>query len=101
MVAWQCRPARSPRPRSTQGNQEGVVIAGSSLDPKTYRSFSALFCRLERKRKVSIEKRKLNMWFVNERLIRQCAYRGAMITSAKPTSRYLSACPDLDYFRIA
>ena len=63
-------------------------MAGSSLDTKTYRSFSALFCRLERKRKVSIEKRKLNMWFVNERLIRQCAYRGAMITSAKLTSWY-------------
>ena len=66
------------------------MIAGSSLDTKTYRSFSALFCRLERNRKFSIEKRKLNMWFVNERLIRQCAYRGAMITSAKLTSWYQS-----------
>jgi hypothetical protein len=61
-------------------------MACSSLDTKTYRSFSALFCRLERNREFSIEKRKLNMWFVNERIIRQCAYRGAMITFAKPTS---------------
>src|SRR5580698_8580895 len=60
--------------------------SGSSLDTKTSRSYYALFCRLERKRKVSIEKRQLNMWFVNERLIRQCAYRGAMFTSAKLTS---------------
>jgi hypothetical protein len=63
---------------------------GSSLDTKTYRSFFALVCRLERNRKLGIEQRKLNMWFVNERIIRQCAYRGAMITSAKPTSWYQS-----------
>jgi hypothetical protein len=44
----QCRPARSPHPRSTQGNQEGVVIAGLSPDTKTYRRFSALFRRLLR-----------------------------------------------------
>ena len=35
------------------------MIAGSSLDTKTHRSFSALFCRLERNRKLNIEKRKL------------------------------------------
>ena len=45
------------------------MTASSSLDAKTYRSFSALFCRLERNRKLNIEKRKLNMWFVNERII--------------------------------
>ena len=64
------------------------MIARSSLETKTYRSFSSLFCRLERNRKFSIEKRKLNMWFVNEHIIRQCAYRGAMITSANPTWPY-------------
>jgi hypothetical protein len=26
------------------------------------------------------------MWFVNERIIRECAYRGAMITSAANAS---------------
>ena len=45
------------------------MIAGSPLDTRAYRRFSALFHRLERNRKLIIEKRKANMWFVNERII--------------------------------